>query len=627
MPNLLAMSFEGELAPSFDLRCLSAGHKLPDGWGLGYYPGGEPSAVVLKEPAPPQGSIRSQLARAWEHLESSLFVLHIRNATWGANSDANTQPFTRSWGRRDWMMSHAGSLISKLPTDDKGIFEPVGSTDTEQVFCHLMNRMVEKGWRSLADADLGVVRAWLDVLNDHGELTICLTDGRDLLIYADRAGNPLHVGQLMPPYDRVAFGDDELAVDLTQRGTKSRKGVIVSSKPLDEIPGPVADDETGAPATDADAAALPRPEPATAAPTRPALTWRPLPPGHLIVIRQGAVIAEVTPQPQGAMASYLAAAGATLVSASVLSRELHRPRKAEVKHWNVVHRTAYRYAKPVERSSHILRLTPKHSAKQRVVSHDISVSVNGETRTYDDVFGNRVRRMNIDTPYTELIIEARSSVEVLDVDPLDFRPLKARSTIPLVWMPWQRQVLQPFLLPPELPESNLEELTEYAMSFVKRNDYDLLDTLLDINATIFKEYEYRQGSTTISTTPFEVYANRRGVCQDFTNLFICLARLLSVPARYQCGYIYTGPKNPNQVQSEASHAWLQVYLPEVGWKGFDPTNGILTQTDHVRVAVGRNYRDATPTSGTIYVGGGRETLEVDVRVEPADAPDADGETG
>jgi transglutaminase-like putative cysteine protease len=56
-------------------------------------------------------------------------------------------------------------------------------------------------------------------------------------------------------------------------------------------------------------------------------------------------------------------------------------------------------------------------------------------------------------------------------------------------------------------------------------------------------------------------------------------------------------------------------LPEAGWKGFDPTNGILTQTDHVRVAVGRNYVDATPTSGTIYVGGGGETLRASVRVE------------
>ena len=66
--------------------------------------------------------------------------------------------------------------------------------------------------------------------------------------------------------------------------------------------------------------------------------------------------------------------------------------------------------------------------------------------------------------------------------------------------------------------------------------------------------------------------------------------------------------------AEASHAWVQVYIPEVGRKGFDPTNGVLTQTDHVRVAVGRNYIDATPTSGTIDVGGGAESLEVEVRL-------------
>lgn len=86
MPNLLAMCFEGELAPSFDMRCLDAGQSLPDGWGLGYYPAGEPSASVLKEPAPSRGSIRGELVKAWEHLESSLFILHVRTATWGSNT-------------------------------------------------------------------------------------------------------------------------------------------------------------------------------------------------------------------------------------------------------------------------------------------------------------------------------------------------------------------------------------------------------------------------------------------------------------------------------------------------------------------------------------------------------------
>jgi transglutaminase-like putative cysteine protease len=107
------------------------------------------------------------------------------------------------------------------------------------------------------------------------------------------------------------------------------------------------------------------------------------------------------------------------------------------------------------------------------------------------------------------------------------------------------------------------------------------------------------------------------VCQDFANLFICLARLLSIPARYRMGYIYTGVNYENTIQSEASHAWAEVYLPYVGWRGFDPTNGCMAGQDHIRVACGRNYLDATPTSGTIFKGGGKETLTVSVKIEDA----------
>jgi len=608
VPNLLAMSFEGELAPSFDLLCLQPGRTLPDGWGLGYYPGGEPSAVVLKEPAPPEGSIRGQLARAWEHLESSLFVLHIRAARWGAITDANTQPFCRSWGRRDWMFGHSGSLIRR-PPDDRGLFEPVGSTDTEQLFCTLLSRFAERGWKSLADANLAEVRDWLDVLDDDGGLTIALADGRDLIVYADRdQEGALWLGRIAPPYDRMVLGDRDLVLDLGKRGTKARKGVLVSSTPLAPVLPP------------GDAEAEAEADPATAAPAPSPVAWTQVPPGHLLAIRQGAVIADHAPPAAGK------AQRSSLVAPAVQTRiATARVAEAPVRTYDVRHRTVYRYAKPIERSSHVLRLTPRVDRLQELLDHSVTISVPGASTDFEDVFGNRVRRLHIESPWTEMVIEARSRVRVHDVQPLDFRSLKSRSTIPLVWMPWQRQIMAPYLLPPELPESQLDELTEYAMSFVKRNDFDLLDTLLDINASIFNEYTYRQGSTTVFTTAFEVYTNRRGVCQDFTNLFICLARLLGVPARYVCGYIYCGPPpagtdpaKVNTVQSEASHAWVQLYLPEVGWKGFDPTNGILTQTEHVRVAVGRNYIDATPTSGTIYVGGGPETLEVDVKVERVD---------
>jgi transglutaminase-like putative cysteine protease/predicted glutamine amidotransferase len=579
VPNLLAMSFEGALAPSFDLRCLQPGRTLPDGWGIGYYPGGEPVASVLKEPAPPVGSIRSELVKAWEHLESSLFVVHIRTATWGAPTDANTQPFTRAWGRRDWLMAHSGSLRERPQPRPLQPFEPIGSTDTEAVLCELLGRIAERGWASLGDADPAVLHGWFASLNELGTLTSVLTDGLDLLLYADRdpEARGLWLREVLPPYQALRLVDEDLLVDLASRGPKSRKGVVVSSDPL-QVEGDVNGE------------------------------WRRVPPGTLMVVRQGAITLE---RPPDAATSQL-----SLSPDVVRPRRMVRPARALPQRYDVVHRTTYRYAKAVERSMHLLRLRPFHDELQAVRSFDLSLSVDGSARDYEDVFGNQTRRVLVDTPFDELTVAARSTVEVLDCDPLSYRPLKARTTIPLVWMPWQRQVLQPFLLPEELPESELHDLIEYAMTFVERNDYDLLDTLLDLNESINREYRYVQGATNLLTTPFETYVNRQGVCQDFTNLFICLARLLSIPARYVCGYLYTGPKHQNVAQGEASHAWAQVYLPEVGWRGFDPTNGVVTQTNHIRVAVGRSWRDATPTSGTIYLGGAGETLEVDVRVVP-----------
>ncbi|MCG3173750.1 MAG: hypothetical protein GMKNLPBB_01951 [Myxococcota bacterium] len=575
MPNLIAMSFEGELAPSFELRCLKPGRTPPDGWGIGFYPGGEPSASVLKEPAPPHGSIRSQLVDAWEHLASSIFVMHMRRARWGSMSDANTQPFCRSWGRRDWLMAHSGSLARKLEIPQDALFEPVGSTDSEAIFCALLNRFHAHGWKRLRDADLLTVHDWLHQLNELGDMSLVMTDGGDVLVYADKhRESQLYTWRVLPPYDSLAVGNNDLMADFSRRGVKSRKGVIVCSEKLKAEQGPESQ-------------------------------WKPLAPGRMMLIRQGAIRAEIQ-APDGAGRDRV------VVNSHAAPR---RPSTMRPKTLSVVHRTVYKYEEPVQRSRHKFRLRPLHDPLQNLLQHSLSLSTPGQTTEFQDVFGNHVHRLHVEEPFSEMVIEAKSRVRVLDTDPLNFNPLHVRSTIPLVWMPWQRHMLQPYLLPPELPETELAELTEYAMSFVERNSYDLLDTLLDMNDSIFKEYKYSQGSTNLYTTPFDVYVNRRGVCQDFANLFICLARLLSVPARYVCGYIYVGPRNENQVQSEASHAWVQVYLPEAGWKGFDPTNGCMTQTDHIRVAVGRNYVDATPTSGTIYQGGKGESLSVDVRVE------------
>jgi len=286
--------------------------------------------------------------------------------------------------------------------------------------------------------------------------------------------------------------------------------------------------------------------------------------------------------------------------------------------YRVTHTTTYRYASPVERSTHVFRLRPVHDRHQEVVEHDLSVSVPGISSEVEDVFGNQVVHFDTTEPYTSLEIVARSVVRVYaGADGGGGTPVRQMS-IPILWMPWQSQMMLPYLLPPELEESELLELSAYARGFVDRNGHNLWATLLDLTRTLHGEMAYRPGMTQLETTPFEVYRVKHGVCQDFANLLICLARLERVPARYRVGYIHTGTDYENQMQADASHAWAEAYLPQQGWRGLDPTNGIAVGLDHIRVATGRNYRDATPTSGVIKGGGGGEQLSVSVRVDVLD---------
>ncbi|KYF50428.1 hypothetical protein BE08_07885 [Sorangium cellulosum] len=279
----------------------------------------------------------------------------------------------------------------------------------------------------------------------------------------------------------------------------------------------------------------------------------------------------------------------------------------------VVHTTRYTYDRPVERSAHELHLRPMGDGDQRVLSHTLTLDPAVPTAELEDAFGNRITRFEITSPYTALTISADSTVELLDADPFAFANAQIRPAFPLVWTPWEQAMIAPYVRPVELPAAQRQALFDHAMSFVARNDADLMETLFAINLTLFREYQYVPGSTDLSTTPHDVFVNRRGVCQDFANLFICLARLLGVPARYVCGYVYTGNVGTNRAGSDATHAWAQLYIPGIGWKGFDPTNGVLTGRDHVRVGYGHSTLDVTPTAGTLYTTAA-ETMTVAVTV-------------
>jgi transglutaminase-like putative cysteine protease len=306
------------------------------------------------------------------------------------------------------------------------------------------------------------------------------------------------------------------------------------------------------------------------------------------------------------------------ITASTIPAVPNATRRVHVKHT-----TEYVYDRDIERSAHRLHLRPIHDRLQHEISHrlrietDAGVESTDDCVEYEDVFGNGTIVAEITRPYRRMSITAESVVELLDVDPFFFPAVRSRPKFPVTWMPSERMMLAPYLTPVELPETQLEEISAYARQFVERNQNDLLETLFEVNLTLFREYAYVPQSTTIETTPFDVFTNKRGVCQDFANLMICMMRMLDIPARYVCGYVHTGNHGPTRAQSDSTHAWVQLYLPHAGWKAFDPTNGVLPTVDHVRLAVGRHFRETAPIAGTLYTPA-VEQMRVDVEVTTLD---------
>ncbi|MEO0815530.1 MAG: class II glutamine amidotransferase, partial [Myxococcota bacterium] len=183
MPSIFAASFEGSATPAFDLRCLRPGMKHPDGWGIGFYPSSEPHGTVLKETPTASRGMRDPV-QSWGELESTIFLVQLRTAKWGGLNDANTQPFGRTFARRVWLFAHSGSLHRRLELDENALFEPVGSSDSETLFCALMGRVAAAGARSLADVSPETLKGWFGELGAAGDTTCVWSDGREVAAYA-----------------------------------------------------------------------------------------------------------------------------------------------------------------------------------------------------------------------------------------------------------------------------------------------------------------------------------------------------------------------------------------------------------------------------------------------------------
>ena len=131
-----------------------------------------------------------------------------------------------------------------------------------------------------------------------------------------------------------------------------------------------------------------------------------------------------------------------------------------------------------------------------------------------------------------------------------------------------------------------------------------LENLQGLNSWVFEHLDYKSGLTEVDTTLDQVLKLQKGVCQDFAHLFIAIARMNQIPARYVSGYLHQGMGFFGDAQM---HAWAEAWVPGIGWIGFDPTNNIIAASDHIKVAHGRDYLDCAPLKGIVYGPGSNST--------------------
>jgi len=278
------------------------------------------------------------------------------------------------------------------------------------------------------------------------------------------------------------------------------------------------------------------------------------------------------------------------------------------------HTTTYLYSNPVSICHTQTHLAPRESARQKVLSHELSVSPEpafSTTRT--DYFGNEMNFFSINEMHQTLSITSFSELELFPEEPPHAGLTPAWEEVRDIMRAKADEesfVASEFVCRSPFVKTGAA-FAEYAKPSFARGR-SLLEAGMDLNHRINKEFRYDQRATTISTPVDEVLRNRGGVCQDFAHLMISCARSMGLPARYVSGYLRSGK---DSVGHEASHAWCALFCPEFGWLDFDPTNDVMPRGDHVTVAHGRDYSDVTPVKG-VALGGGEQIVNVVVEVLP-----------
>jgi transglutaminase-like putative cysteine protease len=286
--------------------------------------------------------------------------------------------------------------------------------------------------------------------------------------------------------------------------------------------------------------------------------------------------------------------------------------------YDIRHVTTYSYESPVSFARCSLRLEPRSGDGQQLVSHSVEIRPRPAERTVRrDFFGTHTESVLIETAHRNLRIDSRSRVSVS-------RQALGRTTQSPPWESVRDVAFEASSLGPASPVGYVfastlvpvqPPVTAYAVvSFAPGTG--ILAGSVDLMHRIRRDFKYDPKATVISTPLKEMFEKRHGVCQDFAHVMIAGLRGLGLPAAYVSGYLRTipPPGKPRLQGADATHAWVSVWCgAEIGWVGFDPTNDLLVENDHIILAVGRDFSDVSPVDG-IIVGSRKQKLAVAVDV-------------
>jgi transglutaminase-like putative cysteine protease len=280
------------------------------------------------------------------------------------------------------------------------------------------------------------------------------------------------------------------------------------------------------------------------------------------------------------------------------------------------HTSRFAYSAPISESMMEVRMQPRGDERQRCLRFELTTQPRARVFAYQDSLGNVVHHFDIPSRHSRLWITADA---IVDMSPMPFVPDSLPDTTwdtldALAASGEHWYSLQPSHFAHETPL-----LVELADELKWRRDADPLTLMRRLTSALFHTFTYAQTETRVDSQIDDALKARGGVCQDLAHIMIALARRIGIPCRYVSGYLSTSSECRDRSTEGATHAWVEAFLPELGWIGFDPTNDLLAFERHIRAAVGRDYADVPPTRG-VFRGEAGSELSVLVTVSLADSP-------